>query len=167
LDYWVTSFRVVLLDCDSERCLLNHENQEDIMEMCLQALRAKVRGFQAAGISIHRRIVKSSGLKRNSLWQQKRALGDWNRIHLIAYGLLRGIPYEKIEKCAKVNQPFAQSVFDVMSMHANWQVKRELTLDKVKILLGQEPNLLPVEKRETLVASLQALLKPTEKWTRK
>lgn len=135
------------------------------MEMCLQALRAKVRGFQAAGISIHRKIVKSSGLKRNFLWQQKRALGDWNRIHLIAYGLLRDIPYEKIEKCAKVNQPYVQSVFDVMSMHANWQVKRELTVDKVKVLLGQSQ--LPKEKCEPFVASLRALLKPTEKWTRK
>lgn len=139
------------------------------METGLQVLRAKIRGFQVAGVSIHRKIVKSSGLRRMGLWHKKRALGDHCRIHLIAYGLLRGVSYDEIEKCAKENKPYAESVFNVMLTHASWQVKNELTLEKVKLLLDQEANLYFMKPEAKIVdkkgfmASLRALLGHTEK----
>lgn len=106
------------------------------MYIGLQVLRAKIRGFQSAGTSIHNRIRKAKGPKRNELWNEKRRLGDYNREHLIAYGLLRGVPYGSIEKCAEENKPNAERVFELMKLHGDWKVARELTLDKVKETLS-------------------------------
>jgi hypothetical protein len=138
----------------------------------LQVLRAKVRGFQAAGESLHRRIRKSSGPKRNALWNEKRRLGSYNREHLIAYGLLRGIPYERIERCADDNKPNAEKVFELMKAHGDWKVARELTLEKVKESLvpsqtqpaaSQTESPLPTsptpaEKPKSLLGRARALL---------
>lgn len=110
------------------------------MHTGLQVLRAKIRGLQAAGTSIHNRIRKAKGPKRNRLWDEKRRLGGYNREHLIAYGLLRGIPYGRIERCAEENRPDAAKVFELMKAHGDWKVARELTVDKVKELLGPSPE---------------------------
>lgn len=118
------------------------------MHTGLQVLRAKIRGLQAAGISIHNRIRKAKGPKRNRLWDEKRRLGCYNREHLIAYGLLRGIPYGRIEKCAKENQPDAAKVFELMRLHGDWKVARELTVERVKELLtpsAPQPEPSPTE----------------------
>lgn len=87
------------------------------MHIGLQVLRAKIRGFQAAGTSIHHRIRKARGQKRNELWHQKRALGRQNRDHLIAYAILRGVPYERIEQCAERNRPDPLVVLDLVRAH--------------------------------------------------
>lgn len=128
----------------------------------LQVLRAKVRGLQAAGISIHNHIRKSQGPKRNKLWNKKRSLGYHSREHLIAYGLLRGIPYERIERCAGNNTPNASRVFELMKEHGTWQVVRDLTLDQVKQLLTWQPAdgptrppTLPTEPRERPLAAAE------------
>lgn len=105
------------------------------MYMGLQLLRAKIRGLQVAGISIHVRIRKASGLKRNKLWFEKRVLGSYNRQNLIAYGLLRGISYEKIEKCSEKNKPAAEKIFNIMKTHADWQTAEKLTPQDVVNLL--------------------------------
>jgi hypothetical protein len=110
------------------------------MNTGLQVLRAKIRGLQAAGISIHNRIRKAKGLKRNRLWDEKRCLGGYNREHLIAYGLLRGVPYERIERCAKENRPNVTRVFELMKAHSDWSVTRQLTVGKVKELLTPISN---------------------------
>lgn len=101
------------------------------MYVRLQALRAKVRGFHAAGVSISHRIRKASGPRRNRLWLEKRALGIHAREHLIAYCLLKGIQYEKIEgRCAKTNQPDLGRVFEIIRAHvtdrelASWTPQR-------------------------------------------
>lgn len=64
----------------------------------VRSLRAKVRGFQAEGMSLHRKIKTSSGPKKNEWWVNKRTLGKSSRSHLIAYGLLRWRSYERIEQ---------------------------------------------------------------------
>jgi hypothetical protein len=122
----------------------------------IQVLRAKVRGLQAAGISIHNRIRKAKGPKRNKLWDDKRALGSFSREHLIAYGLMRGVPYDKIERCAKGNQPSAAVVFELMKAHADWKLARELTLEKVKELLT--PSAEPAPRSNRLTRRAQKLL---------
>lgn len=109
------------------------------MDTGLQVLRAKIRGLQIAGEAIRRYIQKSFGLKRHSLWQQKRSLGVYSRYHLVAYGLLRGIPYDRIEKCDENNRLDPIGLFELMKAHAPWQLDHELTLDRVKVLLGITP----------------------------
>jgi len=122
----------------------------------IQVLRAKVRGLQAAGISIHNRIRKAKGPKRNKLWDDKRTLGSYSREHLIAYGLMRGVPYDRIERCAKGNQPNARTVFELMKAHADWKMARELTLEKVEALLT--PSTEPVPRSNRLMRRAQKAL---------
>lgn len=83
----------------------------------LQILRSKIRGFHASGSTISCRIGKAEREKKNRLWGLKRALGTECRHHLIAYGLLRGIPYHQIERCATNNRPNAREVLAVMQAH--------------------------------------------------
>ena len=103
----------------------------------LQVLRAKLRGFHAAGASITHRISKSEKERKNKLWERKRALGTVCRHHLIAYGLLRDIPYTRIERCAENNRPSPTTVFRIMLEHSNeyLRMSKGLTLEKVQLLL--------------------------------
>lgn len=101
----------------------------------LQVLRAKLRGFQAAGSTITSRISKSEKERKNRLWDDKRRLGTHCRYHLVAYGLLRGLQYAQIERCAPQNKLNPQVVLDIMLAHADWQQKRGLDLTKVESLL--------------------------------
>lgn len=83
----------------------------------LQALRAKIRGFHVAGSTFSSRIGKAKREKKERLWNLKRALGNECRSHLIAYGLLRGVPYHEIERCAPNNRPNAREVLSIMLAH--------------------------------------------------
>lgn len=121
----------------------------------LQVLRAKLRGFHAAGSTISSRISKSEKERKNRLWDAKRQLGTHCRHHLVAYGLLRGVPYHQIERCAPNNKPNAQVVLDIMLAHADWQQRKGLDLDRVKTLLGETTTLSPA------VASSVASSEPT------
>lgn len=93
----------------------------------LQVLKAKIRGFQASGSTISSRISKSEKDRKNRLWNEKRALGNHCRAHLVAYGLLRGVPYHQIERCAPNNKLNPQVVLDIMLVHNGWDPKRGLT----------------------------------------
>ena len=90
----------------------------------LQVLRAKIRGFQATGTTISSRISKSEKERKNRLWNEKRRLGVHCRAHLVAYGLLRGVPYDQIERCAPNNKLSPQVVLDIMTAHNGWDPKR-------------------------------------------
>jgi len=106
------------------------------MYIGLQVLRAKIIGLQSVGISFKNRISKSSGPKRNNLWCEKRALGCYSREHLIAYGLLRGVSYERIEKCAEQNRPNVDKILSLINQHGDYRAIREFTPEKVKSLLS-------------------------------
>jgi hypothetical protein len=90
----------------------------------LQVLRAKIRGFQASGSTISSHITKSEKERKNRLWNEKRALGNHCRAHLVAYGLLRGVPYGQIERPAENNKLNPQVVLDIMTAHNGWDPKR-------------------------------------------
>lgn len=135
------------------------------MDTKLQVLRAKIKGLQGEGEALRRRIQKSSGLKRHSLWQQKRALGVYSRYHLVAYGLLRGVPYEKIERCDKNNQLDPTKIFELMKAHVQWQQERvlgklvdTLTLEKVKASLEITPAKVIVESAPAPAPPTKSLL---------
>lgn len=135
------------------------------MDTKLQVLRAKIRGFQVAGEGIRHRIKKTTGLKRQFLWQQKRALGVHGRYHLIAYGLLRGITYEKIERCDANNRPDPAVVFELMKAHVTWQQERVMgklvdtvTLEGVRLLLGLTRPQQPPAATKTLLDRARSVL---------
>lgn len=122
----------------------------------LQILRAKIRGFHAAGLSLRNRIRRASGAKRNELWNEKRSLGNHNREHLIAYGLLRGVSYERIESCAKENKPNPARIFELLHAHGNFEHRREFTIEKIETLLtpsGAPPRISPPPVRPEATSS--------------
>ena len=109
----------------------------------LQTLRAKIRGFHVAGSTIASRISKAEREKKNRLWDLKRELGVHARHHLIAYGLLRGIPYEKIERCASNNRPNPQVILGIVQAHNAWvpgKVHQKYDLPAVERLLAAQPT---------------------------
>lgn len=88
-----------------------------MMNIKLEVLRAKMCGFQLAGLKLQKRLSKASGKKRQDLRNQKRLIGTHTRYHKVAYGILRGIPYEKIEKCAKQNRLDQSRLLQVLLEH--------------------------------------------------
>jgi hypothetical protein len=56
----------------------------------------RTREFESRAICA--RIRASSGLDRAAAWDEKRTYGDVTRCILLAYGFVRGLPYETIEK---------------------------------------------------------------------
>lgn len=86
----------------------------------VQALRAKVRGFEAEGRTIRSRISKSSGKTRESFWHRKRRLGELTRWHLLAYAFMKGRPYKDVEP--NVRQPIQSwqqaNVLKVLMQHS-------------------------------------------------
>ena len=83
----------------------------------LHVLRAKICGFQLAGLKLQRWLSKVSGKKRQDLRNQKRLIGTHTRYHKVAYGILRGVPYEKIEKCAKSNRLDEKRLLQILLEH--------------------------------------------------
>lgn len=110
--------------------------KEDHMKTELLVLKSKLCGLEHSSRKFRKRIVKSKGDRRWSLRFQKNALGAHTREHLIAYGLLRNIPYEKIEaKCAKGNEPNAKRITEIVQTHAQWNEKSKWTQARVEALL--------------------------------
>lgn len=117
----------------------------------LQILRAKIRGFHVAGLSLQHRISRSQGERRMQLRLKKRRLGHSAREHLIAYGFLRGIPYEKIERCAWENKPVARNIFELAKLHALWP-ERCPTLESVEQWLTSSTSARPSQQPQESAA---------------
>lgn len=67
-------------------------------EFHVQVLRAKIRGLQAEGVTIQRRIARVKGETKHSLRCRKNMLGHFTRYHLLAYAFFRGVPYRCVEQ---------------------------------------------------------------------
>lgn len=125
----------------------------------LRVLQAKIRGFQEAGMTITSRISKAEREKKHQLWCKKRELGNHCRAHLVAYGLLRGVPYDQIERCAANNKLSPQVVLDIMLAHNRWTPKRGLvkydlqTVEKLLTRPTVPPSSQPTSKPPATVAS--------------
>ena len=132
------------------------------MDITLRMLKAKIRGFDVEGRSIRTRISKSSGLDKNNLWNLKRQLGYYTRYYLIAYGLLKGTPYHKIERktvtlCMDIKL-IQKIIFENTS---SWRHK-DWPLERVKELL-QVTNPLSELAQETLKPENKVNLSPKDK----
>lgn len=112
------------------------------MNIELQALRAKVRGFHVAGRSLGNRIRKSKGKRRESLWRQKRQLGESARNHLIAYTLLLGRNYDITEKCCESNRPNTSAILKIIKEHASWSLAQIITEEDLRKVFNGEAKTL-------------------------
>lgn len=111
------------------------------MKTELLALKAKVCGFEHTSRGLRKRIIKNKGARRGTLRLRKRHLGEYTREHLIAYGLLRSMPYKQIEgKCAPNNLPNSQRVLDIILAHVPWNEKVKWNRVVVEKLLASEPS---------------------------
>lgn len=99
------------------------------MNIRLRVLKAKIRGLEAEGRSIRAQITRSSGARKAALWQRKRDLGNHTRAHLIAYAILRNVPYEKVERNSACMID-VKSIYDVVVAtvpsweQSKWTVQR-------------------------------------------
>lgn len=108
------------------------------MDMKLRVLKAKIRGLEAEGRSIRAQINRSSGSRKDQLWLLKRELGYYTRHHLIAYGLLRGVPYESIEpRTATVYMNFVL-VHEIITDSVQLWHKKDWTVERVYKLLARQ-----------------------------
>lgn len=108
-----------------------------MFDLNIQVLRAKIRGLMASSISLNQKLKKTSGKKRMSIREHKKQLGSQMRYHLIAYCLMKQIPYEKIERCSKDNRPNPHLVLEIMRQHGS-----KATPETIKLLLTdtQQPR---------------------------
>lgn len=133
----------------------------------LQVLRAKLRGFHLTGSAITSRISRSEKQHKHNLWKFKREIGLYCRYHLVAYGLLRGVPYNQIERCAPQNKLNPKNILEIMLTHADWQQKKGLDLAKVESLLSMtSPTNVPSHptlKKSIIAKSSEAISEAARK----
>lgn len=114
------------------------------MDIKLRVLKAKIRGLEIEGKSIRARINCSSGSQKDQLWKLKRELGDYTRAHLIAYGLLRGVPYNKIESNCRVMIDL-RNICDVIAEHVSHHQRRFWTVERISNLIWKTDPVTPTE----------------------
>ena len=142
----------------------------------LFALRATIKGFAAESQSIRKkRILPNRDRKRAKAWEDKRTLGYFSRVHLLAYSFMRGFKREDLEKVTPGNKSYyynswtlgrmAKDIHFICRYFRCFSAYRaaELTEEAVKNwLLGGENIIFTVEKRDAtkpVLASLAIKLK--------
>lgn len=94
-------------------------------EIHVQVLRAKIRGLQAEGTTIQRKIARSEGAEKHSLRTRKNALGHHTRYHLLAYAFFRGVPYKRVEQRTRA-EIHTKLLLDIVSAHQSLTKVTEL-----------------------------------------
>lgn len=102
----------------------------------LQVLKSRIKVLALEGANLSKEIrmtLTHEGKKRDALWCQKRALGQETRAMLLAYGLLKGKPFSRMERrFAPNNRPNLRKVEELLTEYANtpeslyaakWQLK--------------------------------------------
>ena len=113
------------------------------MDMMMRVLKSKVRGLEFEGQKIRRKIEKSSGLERFNHWTRKRELGYYTRAHLLAYGFLRGVPYNQMERKSNCVVDL-QLLLQIIHEHVPTYKRREWTIERIESLIwGPAPEATP------------------------
>ena len=118
---------------------MNKENKHT--KQFLISLKAKIKGLAAEGRRTRDFIARSKGNERYANWNVKRSIGVEARYHLIAYGLLRGLPYSIIEpNSGKKSEYFFnyEYIAQICQRHSFWLHKKLWTVDYIKKLMVME-----------------------------
>jgi hypothetical protein len=107
------------------------------MNATLTALKEDIKRFAFEGTEIHKQIKQAKGLERATLWNQKRSVGDDARYCLLAYGALKGTPYNRIEERCR-NKPSSYHLARVVQNALPVEERAPWTLDAIKSWVGQE-----------------------------
>lgn len=84
------------------------------MNTSIEAIRSAIATSVAQSYDIRRQINATSGKERDSNWRAKRSHGTDTRYLLLALAYLRGMPYSRVERPRKGNEPSAHWVATVM-----------------------------------------------------
>jgi len=77
----------------------------------LKSLQEEIKASAADSRAYNPRIQAASGMERHGLRQEKGSLAYGARCLLLAYALLRGVPYWVVERrCGELNTPHAKRV---------------------------------------------------------
>jgi len=119
----------------------------------LIALKAVIKGLAAESQDIRRKyILPNHGSKRDYAWCEKRALGHYTRVHLLAYALMRGLDRNQLEKINPRNNPahsqtyyhkaLAKEIYQVCRSFGTYRVHwtRELNEEAIVAWLHGEKN---------------------------
>lgn len=75
-------------------------------------IRSQIVALAEEGSTLRCRIQSSHGRQRDRLWNEKRRIGVDARRHLLLYGFLRGVAYQRLEaRCRHGNRPQASSLW--------------------------------------------------------
>ena len=96
----------------------------------ISQLKSEIKAVADEGRACRQKINASKGLERDHWWNEKRAVGDGARGLLIAYGLLRGMPYERMERHCR-EEPSGRAIHALCVKYGG----EEWTPDRVKELL--------------------------------
>jgi hypothetical protein len=82
-----------------------------------ESIKRIIQERQAASSRLGEACRRVRGLARHALRLEKRAYGEETRSILLAYAMLRGVPYERVERtCTRAPSPSA--IADVVRQHA-------------------------------------------------
>lgn len=108
-------------------------------------LRGYIKANSAASMQLSKDIATVKKRKKNDhqriqpLRDLKDNFSQEQRHHLIAYGLLRGIPYKVIEPCCgNYNNPNIAEVHKIIERYTIWKDWQLWTLDHVCKLINGE-----------------------------
>lgn len=133
---------------------MNSTYRADVPEAKHFALKAKIKGMAQMGSDLSAKAQKIKKTENNpeAPWNKQRSylifkkrhqklgLAKIQRHHLIAYGLLKGIPYERIEVCAEHNKPDPLFVHRIIQEHINPWRAGQWTAEKVILLLKRKAS---------------------------
>jgi len=142
----------------------------------LFALRATIKGFAAESRNIRRKYIHpAKGDKRSEAWANKRTLGHFARVHLLAYSFMRGFKRDVLEKVTPRNGAYyyeewhltslAKEVYKVCRYYSNYRVHwAGVDEEGVKAWLkGGENTVFVYEKRDETKLHLPSLVKARKK----
>lgn len=137
----------------------------------LFALRATIKGFAMESRDIRRKYIRpSKGSKRAEAWQDKRTLGHFARVHLLAYSLMRGFKREGLEKVAPRNKSYyhedwllkslAKEIYQICRYYGSYRVyrARELTEESIKDWLAAGENTIFVYEKHVFEKSSEEMV---------
>lgn len=118
------------------------------MDMNLRVLKAKIKGLEAEGRRIRKKIERSEGTERDRLWRLKRELGYVTRCHLLAYALLRGKPYAAVERKSLFQRQLPLHVREIILQNATLAAELSWSVETVEAELSRPlPETRKPEKR--------------------
>jgi hypothetical protein len=81
-----------------------------MMRRALRRLRVTIKGRAFTSREVRKKANQLEGMEKHELHLEMRDFGANTRYYLLAYALLRGLPYGVVEQCRPENFPDSQPI---------------------------------------------------------